>query len=227
MVPSPIRHRNALTSMLTGNRVLPSKLHLPAHFLLGSGVGAVLMWTLLGLFTQLSQWASLAIPAPALTGSSTVSIVPERIQIPAVNIDASFTVPLGLNSDQTIMVPEQFDQAGWYQHSPVPGAVGPAVVLGHVDSTHGPAVFHPLRHLSVGDQIVITRSDGVVATFVTERISYFTQRSFPTGSVYSDLDYAGLRLITCGGSYNPDTKRYSHNQLVFARLLATTTEQLP
>jgi hypothetical protein len=80
---------------------------------------------------------------------------PARIDIPAVRI-ASDLVPLGFNADGSMQVPKQFAQAGWFTHGPNPGETGPAVIAGHVDNTHGPAVFYRLTDLKAGDDIVVT-----------------------------------------------------------------------
>jgi hypothetical protein len=36
--------------------------------------------------------------------------------------------------------------------------------------------------------------------------------------VYGDLDHAGLRLITCGGTFDRSTGHYRSNVVVYARL---------
>ena len=41
---------------------------------------------------------------------------------------------------------------------------------------------------------------------------------FPTHAVYGAIDHAGLRLITCGGTYDAASHRYLDNVVVFARL---------
>ena len=43
-----------------------------------------------------------------------------------------------------------WDKAGWYDQGPRPGQPGPAVILGHVDSKTGPAVFYQLRDAAAG-----------------------------------------------------------------------------
>lgn len=145
--------------------------------------------------------------------------VPLRIRIPAQSIEAVFEDPLGLNYDGTIAVPVAYDTVGWYQFGPTPGEIGPAVVLGHVDSFEGPAVFYTLGQLAPGDEVLIDRADGTTATFLVERLERHEQEGFPTAEVYGDIDHAGLRLITCSGTYDRSSLRYSHNLIVYARLV--------
>ena len=189
----------------------------PFTFALGASAGAGLMWMLLLLTVTVTNVVAAVIPAPPVGATSSLAVVPERISVPAIALDAAFTDPLGLNDNGTIMVPSVFDKAGWYKYSPLPGERGPAVVLGHINSKSGQAVFYDLRALQPGDIIDISLSNGSTTSFVVERATYFAQDTFPAAEVYGDIDHAGLRLISCSGSFNPLTKKYSHNLVVFAR----------
>ena len=150
---------------------------------------------------------------------------PYKLRIPAVDITAPFETPLDLTDEGGVVVPEAFDAVGWYKYSPTPGELGPSVVLGHVDSNTGPAIFWNLKNLKVGEEIYIDREDGTTATFSVTKLENHTQGSFPTSKVYSDIDHAGLRLITCSGLYNYRTLRYSHNLIVYAALVQPTIEK--
>lgn len=165
---------------------------------------------------------------PASATSSTQAVVlskalPVRIKIPRIGVDAPFESPLGLEADGEVQVPKAYDTVGYYQFGPTPGELGPAVVLGHVDSYIGPAVFFSLGQLDEGDQIVIERADGIAATFAVTTLERHEQSGFPTRQVYGDLGYAGLRLITCSGVYDQSNARYTHNLIVFAKLVSTST----
>lgn len=144
---------------------------------------------------------------------------PVRLRVPSVGIDTTFAGPLGLNEDRTVEVPEEYDVVGWYQFGPKPGELGPAVVLGHVDSYRGPAVFWSLQQISVGDTVEIERSDGTVGVFVVTQLEQHQQSGFPTAKVYGDIDHAGLRLITCSGTFDKGRQVYSHNLIVYAKLV--------
>ncbi len=143
---------------------------------------------------------------------------PTRLRIPALAIDVPFSEPLGVTVEGEIEVPQAYDSVGWYRFGPTPGEVGPAVVLGHVDSYEGPAVFFSLGQLTPGDDIYIDREDGSVAHFIVMELSRHEQSEFPTRAVYGDIPYAGLRLITCTGTYQHSVERYTHNLVVFAKL---------
>jgi sortase (surface protein transpeptidase) len=108
--------------------------------------------------------------------------------------------------------------AGWFTRGPTPGALGPAVIAGHVtwNGVHG--VFYRLDTLRRGDQVTVTRNDGKTAVFTITRVAQFSKSRFPSKAVYGPIDHAGLRLITCGGTYDAAGHTYLDNVVVFARL---------
>jgi hypothetical protein len=143
---------------------------------------------------------------------------PTRLRIPKLDIDTTFVPPLGLEQNGEVAVPDSYTEVGWYKFGPTPGALGPAVILGHVDSYTGPAVFFYLGQLEPGDDVFIDREDGSTAHFKIESLERPKQAEFPTARVYGDIDHAGLRIITCSGIYVRGNQRYTHNLVVYARL---------
>jgi sortase (surface protein transpeptidase) len=146
--------------------------------------------------------------------------VPLRLRIPAIGVQAPVTT-VGLNANDTVQVPPLNDHnlAGWYEYGPSPGQRGPAVLLGHVDSVTGISVFFHLKDLRKGDKIYITLADGKTATFAVDGLQRASKTAFPTSAVYGKLSYAGLRLITCGGTFDPTTGHYADNIIVYAHLV--------
>lgn len=144
--------------------------------------------------------------------------VPSLLEIPAieVSVDVAQTT---LDANGELAVPASSTISAWYAHSPTPGELGPSVIVGHLNSVVGDAVFAKLHTLAVGSDIWVSRADGSRLHFRVERVSHYSQNQFPTQEVYGPIDHAGLRLVTCGGSYNYLTGRYSENTVVFARLV--------
>ena len=192
-----------------------------AYVLLGMSVGAFLtsQYRMFEYQNQAVGPLSVGSTSPFMKTVYTLPrALPVALSIPTLHISTTFEEPLGLNADQTVGVPHSYDNVGWYKYSPTPGELGPSIVLGHVDSYQGPAVFFHLGQLKVGDSINITRDDGSVATFHVTGLKRYGQSEFPTDLVYGDIDYAGLRLITCSGVYDHGVQRYSHNLVVYAAL---------
>ena len=117
-------------------------------------------------------------------------------------------------------VPQDPAVAGWFSRGPTPGALGPAVIAGHVTWNGVPGVFHRLGTLRRGDHVTVTRKDGKIAVFTVTRVAQFSKSRFPTRAVYGRIDHAGLRLITCGGTYDAARHTYLDNVVVFGKLEA-------
>jgi len=148
--------------------------------------------------------------------------VPVSIRIPRMHLSASGLVRLHLDSSRVLEVPARPQDVGWFAGAPAPGSKGPAVIAGHVTWNGVPAVFYRLGALRPGDPVAVTRIDGRVAHFTVTGSRTYTKDRFPTGDVYGNLDHAGLRLITCGGTYDAAHHNYLANLVVFADLTKVT-----
>jgi hypothetical protein len=140
---------------------------------------------------------------------------PATLRIPSIGVEAELE-RLALRDDGTLAAPADFGQAGWFAEGPSPGERGPAVIVGHVDSRDGPAVFHRLPELGPGDPIEVTRTDGTVARFAVTDAFETTKDAFPTEAVYGPTAGATLRLITCTGIFDREARHYLSNLVVSA-----------
>jgi sortase (surface protein transpeptidase) len=156
--------------------------------------------------------------SPAASARQLPASPPVRVQIPALGV-TSRIMELGLERDGSMEVPPGAYPVGWYDGSPTPGQLGPAVLAGHVDWEGEPGAFYGLRELRPGDTVVVDRADGTVATFTVDRVEKHSKDDFPTDEVYGDIDHAGLRLITCGGAFDEDSGDYRDNIIVFASIV--------
>ena len=156
--------------------------------------------------------------AAAAPSSAVPASPPVRLQVPAIGVDSEL-MPLGLQDDGSLEVPPEGFPAGWFTEAPMPGEIGPAVMAGHVDWAGSPGVFYDLRSLEPTDEITVTRADGSTVVFVVVSVEQFPKDAFPTDAVYGDLDHPGLRLITCGGSFDRSERSYDDNIVVFADLV--------
>jgi Sortase domain len=143
--------------------------------------------------------------------------VPVRVDIPRIHVTSSLD-RLGRAADGTVEVPSDWQVAGWYAPGPRPGDPGSAVILGHVDSKSGPAVFYRLRELDRGDEIKVARADGSTVRFIVERTQQYPKNRFPTDEVYYPTLTPALRLVTCGGDFDATAGHYRSNVIVFATL---------
>jgi sortase (surface protein transpeptidase) len=153
-----------------------------------------------------------------IAGPVLAESLPVSVRIPRLDV-VSPLVELRLDDVGAMEVPQDPAVAGWYALGPTPGALGPAVIAGHVTWNGVPAVFYRLARLRVGDTVFVRREDGGTAVFAVTRVLQVPKKAFPTQAVYGAVDRAALRLITCGGSYDRAHHRYADNVVVFARLV--------
>lgn len=158
------------------------------------------------------------VPAAASERADQQAADPVRVRIPAIGVDAPVQA---LIVDENGVLPplDTFEGTGWWQAGPEPGEAGPAVIAGHVDSYRGPAVFFELDELEQGDEILVDRADGSTVAFVAQRTEQHPKDAFPTESVYGDTPDPQLRLITCGGIFDPEKLSYLDNFIVFATMV--------
>jgi len=184
------------------------------------GIGCIVVYT-----QQQKAYEQNAISgASVATGTSEVPLSAERsnpirLRIPALSIDTDFVAPLELKADKTVDVPDSYEKVGWYVGGASPGEKGPAVILGHVDSYKGRAVFYSLGQLKEGDEIIINREDGTAATFEVTFLKRYNQDTFPTEEIYGKTEESVIRLVTCSGIYNRSTQKYSQNLVVYGKLV--------
>ncbi|MEO8888475.1 MAG: class F sortase [Jatrophihabitantaceae bacterium] len=173
--------------------------------------------------TPRSAGTSATAPTPTTRGPILVRSQPIHLSIPTIGVNSDLKqtglTPAGLIQEPPL---SKDSHAYWLSVSPTPGQLGPATIIGHVDSaTNGPGVFFRLGALRQRARISVTRADGTVAVFEVERVVEYPKAKFPTKAVYGNTDNAALRLITCGGTFNPSTGSYESNIVAYASLVST------
>ncbi|WP_330458031.1 class F sortase [Streptomyces sp. NBC_00820] len=161
------------------------------------------------------------LPAPAKPLERSV---PQRVDIPELGVQAP-VVARGLDSRGAID-PPPFDQAGvvgWYGAGATPGAAGTALLVGHVDTRTRPAVFYKLSTLTPGETVRVVRADAKVAEFTVDDVEVLPNDHFDARRAYGTrvAGRAELRLITCGGVFDPVSGGYTANVVVSAYLTGT------
>jgi len=140
------------------------------------------------------------------------------VEIPSISVKSEL-IDLHILDDGSLGVPADFGVAGLWTEGALPGNPGPAIVVGHLNSVSGPAVFSRLRDLRPGAPVVIRKADGSALTYAVERSDQYAKSSFPTEAVYGATADPTLRLITCGGTFDRSRREYTDNVVVFARLV--------
>lgn len=160
---------------------------------------------------------------PSVHGPILARSIPTRLTVPAIGVNSTLK-QIGLTKDGHIQTPPlvRDSHAYWLDVSPAPGQLGPATIIGHVDSAaYGPGVFFDLGKLRQHDTIEVTRADGTVAVFEVTHVNEYKKTGFPTDAVYGNTDHAALRLITCGGVFDSSERSYESNIVVYAALVSS------
>jgi len=155
------------------------------------------------------------IVAPPQSAAPTPVAAPVSLTIPLIGVQTQL-ITLGLTSTGALQVPSTTSVAGWYTGSPRPGAIGPAIIVGHIDSFTGPGVFYRLSELKAGDRVYVKRADGTLVEFRVTSVQTYLKDQFPTEDVYGPVPDPELRLITCGGAFDYATGHYLSDIVVYA-----------
>jgi hypothetical protein len=177
-----------------------------------------------------------ALPSPVLSASPSPPAkpvlgldrqAPSKIVIKKISLSATLET-VGMSANGTVEEPplSKYDRAFWYRNGPGPGEVGPAVILGHVDTKDHLGVFFYLSKLRPGDQVEVERRDKSTVVFTVTSVEEFPKTNFPTQRVYGHTDEPTLRLITCGGTFDRHTGHYLDNVIVFATMTGSRPPSL-
>lgn len=142
---------------------------------------------------------------------------PVAISLPTIGVDAD-VVPVGVDPDGLMTVPEDVSTVGWYEFGPSPASVeGSAVLAGHVDDRiQGRGAFFDLRALDVGDAVTVTDADGTTSSWIVTGRETFDKASLPVDDLYRRDGPRRLVLITCGGDFDRSARSYESNVVVVA-----------
>ncbi|MER7696011.1 class F sortase [Streptomyces sp. NPDC096095] len=141
---------------------------------------------------------------PTTTGQ-TDRQAPVQVSIPSIGVKSAL-MELGLNEDGTVEVPpsEKGMTVGWYSGGSVPGSPGPAVLIGHNDTRFGRAVFHDLKDIREGAEVLVRDGAGKTLRYTVTGREAVSKKAFPTERVYGPTKDSTLRLITCDGEFDAE-----------------------
>jgi hypothetical protein len=75
--------------------------------------------------------------------------------------------------------------------------------------------------------VYVKRADGTLAVFRVTAVQSYAKDQFPTLAVYGPTPGAELRLITCGGTFDPALGSYLSNTVVYAVQVSRALSLLP
>ena len=139
---------------------------------------------------------------------------PSAIRIGDLELDTTIR-PVGIEDDGELEVPDE-TEVGWYQYGSAPGLPGATVLAAHVSWNRKIGPFHQLGRLEPGAQVDVVADDGSTRVYQVVERTIYDKDSLPMDRIWTTTGDEILVLITCGGSYNPDIRRYRQNIVVYA-----------
>ena len=140
---------------------------------------------------------------------------PSRLRIPTLDADLR-VLPVGLDSDGAMALPESPWQAGWYRFGSQPGTRGATVIAAHVDAVDtGRGPLAGLAGLKAGAAIEVV-VDGATVRYRVTRVLRVDKDAFDADAVFSRTGPERLHVVTCGGRYDRATGGYEDNVIAIA-----------
>nr|WP_275588443.1 class F sortase [Microlunatus panaciterrae] len=139
------------------------------------------------------------------------------MRIPSIGLDVDVT-PVGVSADGQLSLPERPDRVGWYRYGPRPGSdQGSAVLAGHLDSRrYGIGPLAAVGRIDAGDVVLVTTGRKTLR-FGVEEVLRVPKRTLDLDRLFTREGRPLLRIVTCGGAYDPDRGGYQDNVIVTAR----------
>lgn len=122
---------------------------------------------------------------------------------------------VGIEEDGELEVPDE-TEVGWYQYGSAPGLPGATVLAAHVSWNRKIGPFHQLGNLEPGARVDVVADDGSVRVYEVVERTVYDKDQLPRDRIWTTTGEETLVLITCGGSYNPNIRRYRQNIVVYA-----------
>jgi LPXTG-site transpeptidase (sortase) family protein len=162
-------------------------------------------------------------PEAPKTGKGLRAPRPSTVAIPSIGVAADLVTlggPTGAGGAGVLSLPvpplvKAATEAGWYKFTAVPGQAGNAVIVGHVDTYIGPAVFYDLYQLRRGEAVYVS-TGGTRRRFDVTSVREMPKADFPVNQVFGGTKKHLLWIITCGGDFDYKTGHYLDNIVVSA-----------
>ena len=170
-------------------------------------------------------------PTPqAVEVAAAGAIVPVRLAIPAIGVDAEvesrgtvrYDNPFTGQAVDGYGVPESMATTSWWSDGPAPGSGRMAVILGHQRSGDH-AVFNRLHDLQAGDEVVLRGAAGEVLRLTVlgaPRTGLSKATSALADTLNGHPEGADVALVTCGGQFDDRAGTSTDNTVVFATVSA-------
>jgi sortase (surface protein transpeptidase) len=145
----------------------------------------------------------------------TVDIEPRSITINAIDVAAVPVRSVGVTPNGQLEIPGA-DEAGWYRLGAAPGQPGATVIAAHVSWQGQRGPFLRLDELEPGALVELALADATTRTYQVVARAQHNKLMLPSDEIWRTNGPENLVLITCGGAFDEDRRRYEDNIVVTA-----------
>ncbi len=140
---------------------------------------------------------------------------PVSMEIDTIDVSRYPIRAVGLEDDGQFEVPDE-TEIGWYQYGATAGRPGATVLAAHVSWNRTVGPFGKLGTLEPGNRVSITLDDGTTRQYEVFERAIYGKLELPRDRIWRNTGPETLVLITCGGDFNPDIRRFKENIVVYA-----------
>lgn len=157
----------------------------------------------------------LGTPAPPAVSTST-GRVPTSFAVPELGIRMPVEPEGVVASGEMALRPDPAELA-WYRHGPRPGdAQGAVVLAAHLDAPgYGIGPLAEVHRLRPGDLLTVT-AGGVVHRYTVLSVQSVAKADLDLDALFARSGPPRLHVVTCGGDFDEEQRRYDHNVIVSA-----------
>ena len=154
--------------------------------------------------------AMTVIPAPA-----PVDVAPVSVSISNIGVTDVPVRPVGVTPEGELEIPGA-TEAGWYRLGAAPGQAGATVVAAHISWQGSTGPFLRLAELEPGAFVDLALADGATRRYQVVARAQYGKLALPQEEIWRTTGPETLVLITCGGAFNREIRRYADNIVVTA-----------
>ena len=144
---------------------------------------------------------------------------PKYIRLNTIQTEG-YIQSVGVDQNKQVAVPNNIHLAGWFRDTVLPGKKGLSIIDGHVDGRTSAGIFKSLGNLKQGDQFTIEMGNGNLKTFKIKKVST-VDTNLANNELFSQdpLIKSQLNLITCGGTFDKQSKQYDKRVIAVSELV--------
>jgi hypothetical protein len=145
---------------------------------------------------------------------------PTGLAIGRLGIDMDVR-PVGVARDGEMALPRTPADVGWYEFGPRPGDPrGATVLAAHLDMPgYGTGPIAAIDHLRRGDVITV-RTGSTRTRYAVTDVRGIRKTRLDLDALFTREGPAVLHVVTCGGAFDPEARRYDRNIVVTATPLS-------